>query len=231
MKKRIAFSIALLMILCLALAGCAQWDNHAGATSNEPASESHDGGIGNPDNLESGELDSDVEPIGDDDGSYTYNVSGTDFTCKHNIDDYIIEEDGELVFKLTWLARAVDWKYAGSPDTSLDKQKMFVPADVESWYDSLRVQVEDNSGPYDTIFYVFSTDNVHQHDNSVFFVRSDLMSRDGESVQTYYLNTAINGKTISRDMAVILCYLMENISSDNTDPLEAIYHSTGPYNV
>ena len=48
MKKRIAFSIALLMILCLALAGCAQRDNHAGATSNEPASESHDGGIGNP---------------------------------------------------------------------------------------------------------------------------------------------------------------------------------------
>lgn len=106
-SKRIAFLVALLMILCLALAGCAQRDNHAGAISNEPASESHDGGIGNPDNSEFGELDSDVEPIGDDDGSYTYNVSGTDFTCKHNIDDYIVEKDAKLVFNLRALARDI----------------------------------------------------------------------------------------------------------------------------
>ena len=116
MKKRIAFSIALLMILCLALAGCAQRDNHAGAISNEPASESHNSGIGNPDNSESGELDSDVEPISGDtnedyftgmtaDGEYKYNINGVELSIQTKIDDYI---DGDY-FYLTNLAYDLGW--------------------------------------------------------------------------------------------------------------------------
>ena len=102
MKKRIAFSIALLMILCLALAGCAQRDNP-----------------------EFGELDSDVEPVGDDvkpggdfsvaGGEYfvgmnsanefSYNINGVELSIQTKIDDYI---DGDY-FYLTTLAYDLGW--------------------------------------------------------------------------------------------------------------------------
>ena len=124
------------MILCLALAGCAQRDNP-----------------------EFGELDSDVEPIGDDDGSYTYNVSGTDFTCKHNIDDYIVEEDGKLVFNLRALARDIGWKYAGLQDVALVKQTVFIPYDEIYGSDTIQVKFEGED-PYTTIYYVIQQDHL-----------------------------------------------------------------------
>ena len=229
MRKRITVFVVLMMVLCLSLAGCAQRDNHAGATSNEPASESHDSGIGNPDNSESGELDSDVEPIGDDDGSYTYNVSGTDFTCKHNIDDYIVEKDGKLVFNLRALARDIGWKYAGPQDAALVKQTVFIPCDETYGSDTVQVKFEEED-PYTTIYYVYSTGS--SHSTKVQFVRSDLVSRSAETSRTYYVNSALNGKTISRDMAVMFCYLLENISiNTGVNPLEEIYSSNGPYNL
>ena len=232
MKKRIAFLIALLMILCLALAGCAQRDNHAGTPSNEPVSESHDGGIGNPDSSES---NTDVEPTGEDtnpDETYVYNVQGTEFVCKHNIDDYISEKDGYLVFNLIMLAKDNGWKFIGASDTALRKQIAFTPVDDYS-IDSPRVQIEDKSSEhYDTIFFNFSTDSSGYHSDKVIFVRSDLMSRDGETHQTYYVNSYLNGKTINRDMAIVLCYLIENISADgNSNPFQEIFHTTGPYNL
>ena len=202
MKKRIAFLIVLLMILCLTLAGCAQRDNHAGATS-DPTSESHEGGgVGTPDN--SG-TDPGGEPGGDDtnvSGSYTYNVSGTEFVCEHNIDDYIVEKDGELVFNLIALAKDIGWNYAGSPDTALRKQTVFTPEGMSYSPSTVQVKLEETD-PYNTIYYIYAEGS--SHSTQVYFVRGDLMSRDGESNLTYYVNSALNGKTISRDMVVILC--------------------------
>ena len=134
MKKRIAFSIALLMILCLALAGCAQRGDNAGATGKQTASESRDGEVGTPSN--SG-IDYAVEPTGNDEpssnteGSYTYTVQGAELICEHNIDDYIHERDGVLIFDYASLAEDIGWRYAGykASQISLDKKKIYMFAD------------------------------------------------------------------------------------------------------
>ena len=62
-------------------------------------------------------------------------------------------------------------------------------------------------------------------------MRSDLMSRDGETHQTYYVNSYLNGKTINRDMAIVLCYLIEISADGNSNPFQEIFHTTGPYNL
>lgn len=161
--------------------------------------------------------------------NYTYNVSSTDFTCKHNIDDYIVEKDGKLVFNLRALARDIGWKYAGSQDTALDKQTIFIPYDETYGSDTIQVKFEEED-PYTAIYYVYSTGS--SHSTKVQFVRSDLISQSAETSRTYYVNSALNGKTISRDMAVMFCYLLENISIDTgVNPLEETYSSKGPYNL
>ena len=107
------------------------------------------------------------------------------------------------------------------------KQTVFTPEGMSYSPSTVQVKLEETD-PYNTIYYIYAEGS--SHSTQVYFVRGDLMSRDGESNLTYYVNSALNGKTISRDMVVILCYLMGNISSDNTNPLEVVYHSTGPYN-
>ena len=238
MKKRIAFSIALLMILCLALAGCAQRDNHAGATSNEPASESHDSGIGNPDNSESGGLDSDVEPIGDDEsnssteGFYTYTVQGAELICEHNIDDYVFERDGVLIFDYASLAEDIGWRFSGykASQIFLDKKKIYMFADEYS-FDVKQVMFEGPVGEiYSSIYYVYSEEG-DAASSTISFTRVDLTSTSGSGGPTYYLNTNYSSGTLNRDMAIIACYLLENITPESSeDPLSDIYGGPGSYN-
>ena len=144
MKKRISLLVALLMILCLALAGCAQRDNNAGATSNEPTSESHDGGgVGNPDN--SG-IDDDVEPVGDDvkpggDSSvaggeyfvgmnsadeFSYNINGIEISIRTDLREYI---DGNI-FHFKKLAYDYGWHAMNSDsENSPDNPHFFLDDD------------------------------------------------------------------------------------------------------
>jgi len=217
MKKRIAFSIALLMILCLALAGCAQRDNHAGATSNEPASESHDSGIGNPDNSESGELDSDVEPIGDDtneeyftgmtaDGEYKYNINGVELSIQTKINDYI---DGNY-FYLTNLAYDLGW-HVREPNDPED------PNVMRFWNDSEERSVGFGSSK--------TRDGEHYYDwvsyNSI-NVGFDRLDIQDDSIASFYVNKGgIPPYTVNKAQILILAYLFENADIVQ-DPLDGL---------
>lgn len=217
MKKRIAFSIALLMILCLALAGCAQRDNHAGATSNEPASESHDSGIGNPDNSESGELDSDVEPIGDDtneeyftgmtaDGEYKYNINGVELSIQTKIDDYI---DGNY-FYLTNLAYDLGW-HVREPNDPEDPNVMRFWNDSEEYHVGFGSnKTHDGKHYYDWVSY---------NSINVGFDRLDIQD---DSIASFYVNKGgIPPYTVNKAQILILAYLFENADTVK-DPLDGL---------
>ena len=144
MKKRIAFSIALLLILCLALAGCAQRDNP-----------------------EFGELDSDVEPIGDDvkpggdfsvaGGEYfvgmnsanefSYNINGVELSIRTDLRNYI---DGE-VFHLKQLAYDYGWHAMNSDSENSPDNPHFFLDDDNRWEVGFRYRDND----YDQIVYTY----------------------------------------------------------------------------
>lgn len=251
MKKRIVISIALLMILCLALAGCAQRDNHAGATSNEPASESHDSGIGNPDISESEESTSGIGAPGDEtpenqgedigskaSGEYTYSFDGTDLVLHHNIDDYIEDKEGYTIFRFDKLADDIGWKYIGynsGYDYSMDEMDSYMLADEYSDDKVPLVSFQNKASKrYESIYYVYiKKDYAYDHGFShiAYFTRTDLTSTSGGGGETYWLNTHYSGSTISRNMAIMACYLLENIhESDTANPLENLFGGPGPYN-
>ena len=81
-----------------------------------------------------------------------------------------------------------------------------------------------NNGIFECIRYAFGTGN-----SQIDFTRTDLLSRSMEGNRTYYLNNTQDG-TVNRDMAIVACYLLENISQESDrDPLEAVYGKPGPY--
>ena len=225
MKKRIAFSIALLMILCLALAGCAQRDNHAGATSNEPASESHDSGIRNPDNSEFGELDSDVEPIDDDvkpgggfsvaGGEYfvgmnsadefSYNINGVELSIRTDLRNYI---DGE-VFHLKQLAYDYGWHAMNSDSENSPDNPHFFLDDDNRWEVGFRYRDND----YDQIVYTYI---IHQSVLSINFDRLDL---NDDSIQSYTCNEG-GSHTVNMAEIIIITYLFENQTESGINTLE-----------
>ena len=223
MKKRIAFLVALLMILCLALAGCAQRDNHAGATSNDPASESHDSGIGNPDNSESGELDSDVEPDGgvkpggdssvagseyfvgmNSANEFSYNINGVELSIRTDLRDYI---DGE-VFHLKQLAYDYGWHAMNSDSENSPDNPHFFLDDDNKWEVGFR-----RPNDYDQIAYTYTIDS---YTVSINFDRLDL---NDDSIPTYICN---EGGRHTANMAeiIIITYLFENQTENGIDALE-----------
>ena len=80
MKKGIFISIALLMILCLALAGCGQRGSNTNDSSNHTASQ----------NEENTTVNTETNPSNSDSGMYSYELhGGITISCKTNVWDYI----------------------------------------------------------------------------------------------------------------------------------------------
>ena len=230
MKKRTFFLIMALFILCLVLTGCGQKDHPIETTSEQQTSMPHDSGT---DTLVHLKPDPVNEPSSNDhldkstDETYTYRVSGQEIVCKHDIDNYIYEENHHVIFDYISLAQDMGWKYAGykADKIYLGRERIFMLADEYS-LDVLQVAFE---GPlnevYDAIDYVYSCNSQNGSSNrcTVNFTRSDLKNKN-ENGETYYLNSLYGGGTINRDMAIIACYLLENISpNSNHDPLENIF--------
>ena len=217
MKKRISFLIVLLMILCLTLAGCAQRDNHAGATS-DPTSESHEGGgVGTPDNSEP---DPGAEPGGDDtnvtdeylvgitsDGKYSYNINGVELSISTDVSKYI---DGNI-FLLTDLAYDLGW-HVREPNDPEDPNVMRFWNDSEDKFVGFGSSKTDENKKhyYDWVSY----DSIN-----VSFDRLDLYD---DSMETFYVNRGgIPPYTINRAQVIILAYLFENAATVN-DPLDGL---------
>lgn len=222
MKKRISLLVALLMILCLALAGCAQRDNNAGATSNEPTSESHDGGgVGNPDN--SG-IDDDVEPVGDDvkpggDSSvaggeyfvgmnsadeFSYNINGIEISIRTDLREYI---DGNI-FHFKKLAYDYGWHAMNSDSENSPDNPHFFLDDNNKWEVGFR-----RPNDYDQIAYTYT---INSYTISINFDRLDL---NDDSIPTYICN---EGGRHTANMAeiIIITYLFENQTENGIDTLE-----------
>ena len=107
MKKRIAFLIALLMILCLALSGCGQRDNNPGAikTDTEPG-----GSSANTDPVK--EPDGTVDVNGGS-GSYSFEVNGVKLTLDTDVKKYIkgdVFYYTDLAYDLGWHAKSPEFK-------------------------------------------------------------------------------------------------------------------------
>ena len=225
MKKRISLLVALLMILCLALAGCAQRDNNAGATSNEPTSESHDGGgVGNPDN--SG-IDDDVEPVGDDvkpggDSSvaggeyfvgmnsadeFSYNINGIEISIRTDLREYI---DGNI-FHFKKLAYDYGWHAMNSDSENSPDNPHFFLDDDNRWEVGFRYRAND----YDQIVYTYF---VNHSVLTINFARSD---RNNDSIQSYTCNKG-GSHTVNMAEIIIITYLFENQTENGIDTLDGI---------
>lgn len=234
MKKRIAFLIALLMILCLALSGCAQRGDNAGATGT-PGTSEKTSDIGTPSDENPGNPG---EIIGSEvSGEYTYSFYGTDLTLHHNIDDYIEDEEGYTVFRFDKLADDIGWKYVGYNSDyryGMDDMNSYMLADEYSDNKVPLVSFQNEvSERYESIYYVYKKEGFeNSFSNSIaYFTRTDLTSTSGGGGETYWLNTHYSSSTISRNMAIMACYLLENIHESGTvNPLYSLFGGPGPYN-
>ena len=221
MKKRIAFLIALLMILCLTLAGCAQ-RSPAEPSNNGQQTESHDGGgVGNPD---SSEPDTDVEPTGDDtnpgnsanvagseyfvgmssNNEYRYNINGVELSIRTDLSKYI---DGKI-FRFKDLAYDLGWHAMNSDSENNVNNPHFFLDDENKWEVGFR-----RPNDYDQIAYTYTIDS---YTVSINFDRLDL---NDDSIQTYTCN---KGGYHTANMAEILVitYLLENQTENGIDVLE-----------
>lgn len=194
MKKRIAFSIALLMILCLALAGCAQRDNHAGATS-DPTSESHEGGgVGTPDNsdpINTGPDNSDQVDVGND--GYTFKVGDVTISCSINVNDYINENVG--IFYFTRLALDLGWHTRNPGDEEKPDIMSFYCDDANQYYVGFD---SPSSGNYEEIEYWGGMVKFNRIDNKTYRVNSGGLMRVNLKqiwIMAYLLENQINNPT------------------------------------
>ena len=95
MKKGIFISIALLMILCLALAGCGQRGSNTNDSSNHTASQNEENTTVNNTDVETEEpteteTETETNPSNGDSGMYSYELhGGITISCKTNVWDYI----------------------------------------------------------------------------------------------------------------------------------------------
>ena len=226
MKKRIAFLIALLMILCLALSGCGQRDNNPGAikTDTEPGGNSE-----TMDPVETTEPNISDANIGGTaarvfgyensriiDGKYEFMVGDYQFFLKTNIWDYIVKEDGAYVFKAYKLAQDLGWKSASRNPESVDESRLcrFVLAS------------EEDVTKAERYVYIFS-DNIDfnfmlTQGNAIEFDRLDKYS---DANDTLYVNVykSSDNVDINIEMAIVSCYLLENIDENTSEnPLKAI---------
>ena len=95
MKKGIFISIALLMILCLALSGCGQRGSNTNDSSNHATSQNEESTTVDNTDVETEEpteteTETETNPSNSDSGMYTYELhGGITISCKTNVWDYI----------------------------------------------------------------------------------------------------------------------------------------------
>ena len=95
MKKGIFISIALLMILCLALSGCGQRGSNTNDSSNHATSQNEESTTVDNTDVETEEpteteTETETNPSNSDSGMYTYELhGGITISCRTNVWDYI----------------------------------------------------------------------------------------------------------------------------------------------
>ena len=203
MKKRIAFLIALLMILCLALSGCGQRDNNPGAikTDTEPG--------GNSANTDPVKEPDDTVDVNGGSGSYSFEVNGVKLTLNTDVKKYIKGD----VFYYTDLAYDLGW-HAKSPEFKerADVSQFFADDD-----NKLYVGFTDPN-TYDFRGITFVLGIAGEGHVNISFDRNDLYG----DVKTYYVNP--DGKyTVNMSQITLMTYLLENhIKNDFEDPFEYV---------
>ena len=213
MKKRIVTLVALLMILCLALAGCGQRGSNTNDSSNQTASQNEENTTVNNTGVETEEpteteTETETNPSNSDSGMYTYELhGGITISCKTNVWDYI---DGN---SFDFRAMAHDLGF------------------IDDLNDMPECHGFSTEFSGQTVVIGFSEDENPNLSNPYFeFVT--ITAYDGgvrELAVKYYFDDAnfytINGSgpKLSFDAIPIVAYALENFSSDNKDPYKTIF--------
>lgn len=215
MKKRIVTLVALLMILCLALAGCGQRGSNTNDSSNHATGQNEENTTVNNTDVETEEpteteteTETETNPSNSDSGIYTYELhGGITISCKTNVWDYI---DGN---SFDFRAMAHDLGFID---------------DLNDMPECHGFSAEFSG---QTVVIGFSEDENPNLSNPYFeFV---VITAYGGGVRElavrYYFDDAnfytINGSgpKLSFDAIPIVAYALENFSSDNKDPYKTIF--------
>ena len=225
MKTRVISSFALLMVLCLALAGCGRRTSNTGVSSKEQAGQSQviDASDENEAAKNTGQEQTgdrydlaatDLPDATSDipyfnsmtaDGKYAYFINGVDIAIETDITKYIDEN----VFLLTDLAYDLGWHVREPNDPAEPNVMRFWNDDEEKYVGFGSNKTDHNGGHY--------YDWVSYNGINVAFDRLDLYD---DSIHSYYVNRGgIPPYTVNDAQVLILAYLFENASETN-DPLD-----------
>ena len=220
MKKRIVISIAFLMVLCLALTGCGQRNNNAGATDNgsgmgDPG-DSQETTVNVPEDDSDYDIGTNEKPKKNADGWYAYKVDGRDIYLKTNIWDYIYNDGGKKVFDAIKMAEDLGWEWADKDRTDFDTSSR-----GPEW--RTRFRLESYSGDFDRkqrhVEFRNTSDHVYEISTCfdvVTFDRLDL--EDDDPSNTFYLNsTDVNASTVNIEEIIVACYMFERMTENSTD--------------
>ena len=224
MKKRIVISIALLMILCLALTGCGQRDNNAGASQTNNSSGMGDPGDADnqenptsvPDDSSDYDLGTNENPKKNEDGWYLYDVDGRQIALKTNIWDYIYDDGGYRVFDAIKMAEDLGWEWADKDRTDIDTSTR-----GPEW--RIRFRLESYSGDFDRrqkhVEFGNSRDHVYDISTSFDVITFDRLDvENGDTSNAFYLNAvAEDASTVNIEQIIVTCYLFERTTEDSDE--------------
>ena len=215
MKKGIFISIALLMILCLALSGCGQRGSNTNDSSNHATSQNEESTTVDNTDVETEEpteteTETETNPSNSDSGMYTYELhGGIAISCKTNVWDYI---DGN---SFDFRAMAHDLGF------------------IDDLNDMPECHGFSNEFNGQTVVIGFAEDENPDLSNP-YYKYVAITAYDGgvrELAVKYYFDDnnfyTINGSgpKLSFDAIPIVAYALENFSSDNKDPYKTLFES------
>ena len=227
MKKRIVFSIALLMILCLTLTGCGQRANDPGVikTDTEPSGSSTPVAPNNgsdkitdpndPNFDPATEYADDYDPRSDMDldtgsGPYSFEVNGIELHLNTKIDKYIKGDTfyyTDLAYDLGWHAKTPEFKERA------DISQFFADDDNKLYVGFANLSTFD----YTAITFIHRRSA--ESSKAISFDRNDL---NGGDAKTYYVNPG-GRYTVNMYQIELITYLLENhVANDFVDPFENI---------
>ena len=215
MKKGIFISIALLMILCLALSGCGQRGSNTNDSSNHATSQNEESTTVDNTDVETEEpteteTETETNPSNSDSGMYTYELhGGITISCKTNVWDYI---DGNS-FDFRTMAHDLGF--------------------IDDLNDMPECHGFSNEFNGQTVVIGFAEDENPDLSNP-YYKYVAITAYDGgvrELAVKYYFDDnnfyTINGSgpKLSFDAIPIVAYALENFSSDNKDPYKTLFES------
>lgn len=216
MKKRIVISIALLVIICLALTGCGQKgnnttkpDNTPAQTNTEPANNDKQDNPG--DETKPNDPNTTVDPS-DNSGLYTYELhGGITITCSTNVWDYI---DGN---NFDFRAMAHDLGFIDDLNEMPECQGFTHDFDgqnvIVGFAGDERTNLSDPHFPLVAITR-YGTDGG---------VREIFVNYYYDTGAEYTINGS--GPKLSFDSIPIVAYILENFSLDNKDPFSDLFEA------